>query len=124
MNKIKQILDDLVKAFITLMPYSLIVVGMLVGALFLVWLFWQSDSKVEKEATNANVNSTIANVQTNVQERVVEEAGESVKQAEKTSREALKEREKAKETNVSNTNYSRANSERCATFPESAECRK
>jgi flagellar basal body-associated protein FliL len=127
MTKLKQILDDLAKGYITLLPYSAIVtVGIILAlgvAIFGYWLFSQSDSEVEKEATNANVNATISNVQSNVQERVVEHAEESVEQTEKTSQKARKEREKAKETNTSNTSYEAANSERCKTFPDSPDCR-
>jgi hypothetical protein len=118
---IKQIIDT----YIT--PYRILFI---IGGLFLaiiilfnVYLFWQSDSKVEKEATNANVNSTIANVQSNVQEHVVERATESVESAEKASQKARKQRETAKQTNTANTNYETANKERCLTFPESEECR-
>jgi flagellar basal body-associated protein FliL len=127
MTKLKQILDDLAKGYITLLPYSAIVtVGIILAlgvAIFGYWLFSQSDSEVEKEATNANVNATISNVQSNVQERVVEHAEESVEQTEKTSQKARKEREKAKETNTSNTNYDEANRQRCLTYPDRAECR-
>jgi hypothetical protein len=117
-------LKTIIDTYIT--PYKILFI---IGGLFLaiivlfnVYLFWQSDSKVEKEATNANVNSTIANVQSNVQEQVVKEATESVESAEKASQKARKQRETAKQTNTTNTNYSTANKERCLTFPDSRDC--
>jgi small-conductance mechanosensitive channel len=118
---LKTIIDTYIAPYKVLFIAGGIIVGIII--LFNVYLFWQADSKVEKEATNANVNSTIANVQSNVQEQVVEQATESVEQAEKTSQKARKQRETAKQTNTTNTNYETANKERCATFPESEECK-
>jgi predicted negative regulator of RcsB-dependent stress response len=127
MTRLKQILDDLAKGYITLLPYSAIVtIGIILAlgiAIFGWWLFSQSDSELEKEASNANVNATISNTQTNVQERVVERAEESVESTEKTSADARKQREKAKQANTSNTNYDEANRQRCLTYPDRAECR-
>ena len=117
---LKTIIDTYIAPYKVLFIAGGIIVGIII--LFNVYLFWQTDSKVEKEATNANVNSTIANVHSNVQEQVVEQATESVEQAEKTSQKARKQRETAKQTSTTNTNYTVANKERCATFPESKEC--
>jgi uncharacterized membrane protein YgaE (UPF0421/DUF939 family) len=115
---------QIIKAWIVANPLPTLLMALGVALIiFSIWLFWQSDSKQEIKATEANVNATIANVQSNVQEQVVEQAAESVERTEKTSQNARKAREKAKNTNTTNTNYETANKERCLTFPDSPECK-
>jgi hypothetical protein len=119
----KKYLDRFVAGYISMLPYSLIATGVVVGIIFFWWLFSSSKSETETKAIEANTNAVIANVQSNVQERVVVQAAESVESTEKTSQGARKQREKAKQANVSNSSYAEANAERCKTFPESSECK-
>lgn len=95
----------------------------LIAGIFFYWLFWQTTSPNEQKADDARVETIKVDANSSVSEDQVEKAGESVKEREKVSQNARKEREKAKETNVSNTSYEEANRQRCLAYPESKECR-
>jgi hypothetical protein len=104
MTKLRDILNGFVTAYVGLMPYSLIVTLFLVGALFFVWLFWQSDSKNEIKADEARSNVEVQSINTAVSNAQVERVESQVERAEKDAQRSVNRAKKARETNISNVN--------------------
>jgi hypothetical protein len=109
--------------YVSFIPWSLIATGALILAIIIGWASCQSTSKNEQAADDARTDTILQDSSTNVYANRVEDAAESVNEREKETDKVKRERDKARNTNTTNTNYETANKERCATFPESEECR-
>jgi outer membrane protein assembly factor BamD (BamD/ComL family) len=135
MTRLKQILDDLAKGYITLLPYSAIVtIGLVLAigiAIFGWWLFSQSDSEVEKEASNSAIESILSESNSNITDQNAankqaesNRARDNATDAGKVSQNAQDDAEKAHHADSSKGKDRDAQERFCKRFPNDSTCRK